>query len=74
MLKEPTEMSSLLTDEERKLLVRAVNLMDELLETLEVMQDEELVKDLRTALREVEEGKTRPFNELVRELGLEEEI
>jgi len=67
-------MSSLLTDEERKLLVRAVNLMDELLETLEVMQDEELVKDLRTALREVEEGKTRPFNELVRELGLEEEI
>mgnify|MGYP000188545024 CR=1 FL=1 len=67
-------MSSLLTDEERKLLIKAVNLMDELLETLEVMQDEELVKDLRTALREVEEGKTRPFNELVRELGLEEEI
>jgi len=67
-------MSSLLTDEERKLLVRAVNLMDELLETLEVMQDEELVKDLRTALREVEEGKTMPFNELIRELGLEKEI
>ena len=67
-------MTSLLTDEERKLLIRAVNLMDELLETLEVMQDEELVKDLRAALREVEEGKTRPFNELVRELGLEKEI
>ena len=67
-------MSSLLTDEERKLLVRAVNLMNELLETLEVMQDEELIKDLRTALREVEEGKTRPFNELIRELSLEKEI
>ena len=67
-------MTSLLTDEERKLLIRAVNLMDELLETLEVMQDEELVKDLRAALREVEEGKTKPFNELVRELGLEKEI
>ena len=67
-------MSSLLTDEERKPLIRAVNLMNELLETLEVMQDEELVKDLRTALREVEEGKTRPFNELVRKLGLEEKI
>ena len=48
--------------------------MNELLETLEVMQDEELVKDLRTALREVEEGKTMPFNELIRELGLEKEI
>ena len=54
-------MSSLLTDEERKLLIKAVNLMNELLETLEVMQDEELIKDLRTALREVEEGKTRPL-------------
>ena len=57
-------MSSLLTDEERKLLIKAVNLMDELLETLEVMQDEELVKDLRTALQEVEEGKTRPLMNL----------
>jgi len=73
-LKRLVEMSSLLTDEERKLLIKAVNLMNELLETLEVMQDEELVEDLRTALREVEEGKTRPFNELIRELGLEKEI
>ena len=48
--------------------------MEELLETLEVMRDEELVKDLKIALREVEEGKTRPFNELLRELDLEEEI
>ena len=64
-------MSSLLTDEERKLLIRAVNLMDELLETLEVMQDEELVKDLKNALQEVEESKTRSFNELIQELGLE---
>ncbi len=49
-------MSGLLTDEERKLPVRAVNLMDESLETPEVMQDEELIKDLRTALREVRRG------------------
>lgn len=48
--------------------------MDELLETLEVMQDKELVEDLRVALREVEEGKTRPLDELKRELNLEEEI
>jgi len=48
--------------------------MDELLETLEVMQDKELVEDLRVALREVEEDKTRPLDELIRELNLEEEI
>jgi len=65
---------ALLTSEEKKLLARAANLMDELLGTLEVMQDKELVKDLRIALREVEEGRTRPLDELMRELNLEKEI
>ena len=65
---------TLLTSEEKELLARAANLMDELLETLEVMQDKELVEDLRVALREVEKGKARPLDELIRELNLEEEI
>ena len=65
---------TLLTAEEKKLLTKAVSLMDELLETLEVIQDKKLVKDLKIALREVEEGKTRPIDELVRELNIEGEI
>lgn len=65
---------TLLTAEEKELLTKAANLMDELLETLEVIQDKKLVKDLKIALREVEEGKTRPLDELVRELNLESEI
>jgi len=65
---------TLLTAEEKELLARAASLMDELLETLEVMQDNELVKDLRIALREVEEGKARPLDELIRELGLEGKV
>ena len=71
MLKRLVKMS-FLSDEERKLLIRAVKLMDELLETLEVMHDEGLVKDLKNVLQEVEESKTRSFNELIQELGLEE--
>jgi len=65
---------TLLTAEEKELLTKAASLMDELLETLEVIQDKKLVKDLKIALREVEEGKTRPLDELVRELNLEGEI
>jgi len=65
---------TLLTTEEKRLLAKAADLMDELLETLEVIQDKKLVKDLKIALREVEEGKTRPFDELIRELDLEGEI
>ena len=65
---------TLLTSEEKKLLSRAANLMEELLETLEVAQDKKLVKDLKAALKEVDEGKTRPLDELVRELNLEDEV
>ena len=67
-------LMTLLTMEEKKLLERAASLMDELLETLEVMQDSELVKDLKIALREVEEGKTRPLDELIQELNLEDKV
>jgi hypothetical protein len=65
---------SLLAAEEKELLTKAANLMDELLETLEVMQDKELVKDLKIALKEVKEDKARPINELIKELKLEDEI
>lgn len=64
---------SFLSDEERKLLIKAAKLMDELLETLEVIRDERLVKELKTALQEVKENKTRSFSELIQELSLEEE-
>lgn len=65
---------SILTPEEKGLLTKAVSLMDEIAETLEVMHDNELVQDLRDALKEVEEGKTRPLDELIKELDLESEI
>jgi len=65
---------ALLTAEEKKLLVKAATLMDELLETLEVAQDNELIEDLKVALREVEEGKARPLDELIRELNLEDKV
>jgi hypothetical protein len=61
---------TLLTGEERELLTRAANLMEELLETIEVTQDKELMRDLKAALKEAEEGKTRPLDELIRELNL----
>ncbi len=65
---------TLMTAEEKALLTRAANLMDELLETIEVAQDKRLVKDLKAALKEVEEDKTKPIEELIRDLNLEEEL
>lgn len=63
-----------LTTEEKELLTRAANLMEELLETIEVTEDKELAKELKAALKEVKEEKTRPLDELVKELGLEKDV
>ena len=65
---------TLLTTDEKELLTKAANLMEELLETLEVMQDKKLVKDLLASLREVKQGKTITLDELVRDLHLETQV
>jgi PHD/YefM family antitoxin component YafN of YafNO toxin-antitoxin module len=65
---------ALLTTDEKELLTKAASLMEELLETLEVMQDKKLVKDLRASLREAKQGKTMTLDELVRDLHLETQV
>ncbi len=65
---------TMLTAEEKKLLTKAANLMEELFETIEISQDKKLIKELKAALQEVEEGKTRPLEELIRELDLEKSL
>ncbi len=65
---------TVLTAEEKDLLKKAADLMEELLETIEVSQDKELCEDLKAALREVDEGKTKPLDELIRELNIQKEV
>jgi len=67
-------MTTLLTTEEKELLTKAANLMEELLETIEISADKTTAKELKAALREVEDGKARPIEELIRELDLEKDI
>ncbi|MCL5949029.1 MAG: hypothetical protein M1490_00950 [Candidatus Bathyarchaeota archaeon] len=67
-------MTTIMTNEEKELLTRAANLMEELLETIEVSQDKKLAKDLKKALQESQEKKTRPIEELIRELNLEKDV
>jgi len=64
---------SLLTVEEKELLSKAAGLMEQLIETVEVTEDKELVKDIEAAQREARKGRTRPLRDLVMELNLESE-
>jgi len=65
---------SLLSPEEKEILLKAIGLLEELIETLEVMSDKDLCRDLEEALKEFKERKTRPLDDLIRELGLEGEV
>ena len=59
---------SILTDEDRKLLLRVNQLLEEVLETLEVMSDKETVEAIREAEENVKAGRVRGYDEFVEEL------
>ena len=48
--------------------------IDSFIETFEILEDEELVKDIEEAIEDVEEGNVISFDDLVKELGLENHI
>ena len=56
----------LLTDEDRALLLRVSNLLEELIETLEVLEDEETLKSIKEAEEDVRAGRVRDYDEFLR--------
>lgn len=55
-------------------IVQTRDLLDELLETIDVITDKELMLAIEEAEEEVKQGETRPLKEFVKELGLEDEL
>jgi len=48
-------------------------LLEELVETLEVLEDEELMESIKASERDIQEGKVIGFDELLKELGIDEQ-
>ena len=65
---------SILTDEDRRLLLRVSRLLEEVLETLEVVSDRETVKAIREAEEDMKAGRVRGYDEFVEELRRSGEI
>ena len=63
-----------MTDEDRRLLLRVSRLLEEVLETLEVVSDRETVKAIREAEEDVKAGRVRGYDEFVEELRRSGEI
>ena len=51
-----------------KLLIETRDLLDELLETLDIMASPETIRDIEEAEKEVKEGKIRDFEAFLEEL------
>ena len=55
-------------------LLRIREEIDSFIETLEILEDEELLRDITEGMKDIEEGNVISFDDLVRELGLEDEL
>ncbi|HDM22462.1 MAG TPA: hypothetical protein ENG20_01595 [Methanomicrobia archaeon] len=58
----------MLSQEEIDLITETRNLLEELLETLEIMEDKEIMKEIQEAQEDVKKGRVRDFDEFVKEL------
>ena len=63
-----------MTDEDRRLLLRVSRLLEEVLETLEVVSDRESMEAIREAEEDVKAGRVRGYDEFVEELRRSGEI
>jgi hypothetical protein len=58
----------MLSQKEVKLITETRDLLEELLETLEIMGDKNLMEGIRKAQEDIKEGRVRDFDEFVKEL------
>ena len=68
-----SEVVSVFDKNDLELLFQTRNLLDEVLETLDILADEESMKAIRESEDEIERGETRDLKDFVKELGLENE-
>ena len=68
------DKSTLLTDDDRVLLQRMRNILEEIAETLDIVEDEEALKSISEAEEDVKAGKIRDYGEFKGELKRSGEI
>ena len=62
------DKSPLLTDDDRTLLLRMKDILEEITETLEIVEDEEALKSISEAEEGVKAGRIRTYSDLKGEL------
>ena len=60
--------SVLLTDEDRALLIKVSNLLEEIVETFSILEDKEMMASIKQAENDIKAGKVRDYDEFLSEL------
>jgi hypothetical protein len=60
--------ASVLTDEDRALLLKVSGLLEEIIETLEILEDTNAMKSIKKAEGDVKAGRVRSYDEFLEEL------
>jgi|WetSurMetagenome_2_1015567.scaffolds.fasta_scaffold504273_2 hypothetical protein len=66
--------SILLTDEDRALLVKVSCLLEEVVETVNILQDKKTMACIRQSEKDVKAGRVRDYSEFVKELKASGEL
>jgi hypothetical protein len=66
--------SALLTDEDRSLLLKVSGLLEEILETLDILEDKDLMRSIQEAEEDIKAGRVRSYEEFIEELKQAGEI
>ena len=69
-----THKPSLLTEEDRKLLLKVHKLLEEVLETIEILENKETMKAIEEAEKNIRKGEVRNYKEFIEELEKTHEI
>lgn len=66
--------SFLLTDDDRTLLLKVSNLLEEIIETFDILEDEDTMTSIKEAEEDAKAGRIRSYDELIKELKESGEI
>ncbi len=69
-----SENGALLTEDDRALLLRVSSLLEEVVETLDILKDEEAMRAILEAEEDLKAGRVRGYDEFIGELKKSGEI
>jgi hypothetical protein len=69
-----SENGALLTEDDRALLLRVSSLLEEVVETFDILKDEEAMRAIREAEEDLKAGRVRGYDEFIGELKKSGEI